>query len=96
MATQGTTTIDFGTFPGNTNVTLNITGQASITAGAEVDAWLSPAATADHSIDEHVVDGPRIMAGNVTAGVGFTIYGAARDLGGKAYGLFTVSWVWNN
>lgn len=96
MATQGSTTIDFGAFPGNTNVSLNVTGQTGIASGAEVDAWLSPAATADHSIDEHVVDGPTIMAGNVQAGTGFTIYGAARDLGGKAYGLWNVSWVWNN
>ena len=94
MATQGTAQIDFGAHPGNTNVALDITGQGSIASGAEVDAWLSPADTADHSIDEHVVDGPTIMAGNVQAGVGFTIYGAAKE--GRAYGLWNVSWVWNN
>jgi hypothetical protein len=96
MATQGSTTIDFGAFPGNTNVALNVTGQTGIASGAEVDAWLTAAATADHSIDEHVMDGPIVLAGNVQAGVGFTIYAAARDLGGKAYGLWSVSWVWNN
>jgi hypothetical protein len=94
MATQGVTTIDFGAFPGNTNVSLDITGQGSIGSGAAVDAWLMPAATADHSIDEHVVDGPVIMAGNVVAGTGFTIYGAAMN--NNAYGLWTVAWVWNN
>ena len=96
MATQGKLTIDFGAFPGNTNIALDVTGQAGILASADVDAWLMPEITADHSIDEHVVDGPNVMAGNIQAGVGFTIYAAARDLGGKAYGLWNVGWVWNN
>jgi hypothetical protein len=94
MATQGSTTIDFGAHPGNTNVALDITGQTEIASGAEVDAWLTAIATADHSIDEHVIDGPTVIAGNVQAGVGFTIYAAAKD--GNAYGLWSVSWVWNN
>lgn len=94
MATQGSTTIDFGAHPGNTNVSLAITGQTDIESGAEVDAWLTATATADHSIDEHVVDGPTVLAGNVQAGVGFTIYASAKD--GNAYGLWSVSWVWNN
>lgn len=94
MAAQGSTTIDFGPYPGDTNITLAITGQSEIEADALVDAWLTPAATADHSVDEHVVDGPDIFAGAVVAGVGFTIYGRART--DRAYGLWTVSWVWNN
>jgi hypothetical protein len=94
MATQGSTTINFGAFPGDTNVSLDITGQTGITAGAEVDAWLTATATGAHSIDEHVVDGPIVIAGNVQAGVGFTIYAAAKD--GNAYGEWSVSWVWNN
>jgi hypothetical protein len=94
MATQGSTTIDFGAHPGSTNVALDITGQTGIASGAEVDAWLTASATADHSIDEHVVDGPTVIAGNVQAGVGFTIYAAAKD--GHAYGEWSVSWVWNN
>jgi hypothetical protein len=94
MATQGSTTINFGAHPGNTNVALDITGQTEIASGAEVDAWLTAIATADHSIDEHVVDGPIVIAGNVVAGVGFTIYAAAKD--GHAYGEWSVSWVWNN
>ena len=94
MATQGSTTINFGAFPGDTNVSVDITGQTSIASGAEVDAWLTATATGGHSIDEHVVDGPIILAGNVQAGVGFTIYAAAKD--GNAYGEWSVSWVWNN
>lgn len=94
MATQGSTVIDFGAHPGATNVSLDITGQGSIASDAEVDAWLTATATADHTIDEHMIDGPIVIAGNVQAGVGFTIYAAAKD--GNAYGEWSVSWVWNN
>jgi len=94
MSAQGSTTIDFGAFPGDTNVSKAITGQSAIEAGALVDAWLTPAATADHSADEHVVDGPTILAGSVAAGVGFTIFAKAND--GRAWGVWSVSWVWNN
>lgn len=93
-AAQGSTEVDFGAFPGDVNAVLEVTGQADIEATALVDAWLTPSDTADHSIDEHVIDGPDIFAGAVVAGVGFTIYARARS--DRAYGLWSVSWVWNN
>jgi hypothetical protein len=52
-----------------------VTGQAGILAGSLVEAWLFPAATADHTADEHWVETIEVMAGNVVAGTGFTIYG---------------------
>ena len=94
MSGQGATTIDFGAFPGSGNASVAITGQAEIAADALVDAWLVAKATADHSVDEHLVDGPEILAGAVVAGVGFTIYAVARD--GNAIGAWSVAWVWNN
>ncbi len=93
MAT-GTTTVDFGAWPGSTEASVVVTGQAGIVAGSFVEAWLVPTATADHSADEHRHDGPRIVAGTIVAATGFTIYAHARDLGGLAYGLWTVAWVW--
>lgn len=78
MATQGTTTVNFGAFPGQSDTFVNITGQTGITANSLVEAWLLPAATADHSADEHQVDPPDILAGNLVAGTGFTIYATAR------------------
>ena len=72
---QGTTTINFGAFPGNFQASVVITGQVGILAGSVVDAWILPTATSDHSVDEHVVDPPEITAGNIVAGTGFTIYG---------------------
>lgn len=97
MGAQGTTTIDFGAFPGKTDATVDVTGQGAILAGSLVEAWIFPTATADHSADEHVVNAPRVFAGNVVAATGFTIYGVAEGLGeaSYAYGLWTVAWVWN-
>ena len=111
MPGTGTATIDFGAFPGVTDVALAITGQAGITGASLVEAWIFPANTADHSADEHWVDPPEVFAGNVSAGVGFTIYAVAKrrvDIGPtldsqrvrnldhpRVYGQWNVAWVWN-
>lgn len=106
----GTTTVNFGSAPGAADTSTTITGQTNIVAGSSVDAWISPTATADHSVDEHWVDPPAIYAGNIVPGVGFTIYakclgdgGGARDGGGQnsqyagntvCYGQWSVAWQW--
>lgn len=109
MGAQNTTTVDFGAFPGKSDATVTVTGQASILAGSLVEAFIYPTATADHSADEHWVDPPRIMAGNVSAGTGFTIYCSAKPSDANppagstlknvdsplVYGLWTIGWVWN-
>jgi hypothetical protein len=77
MATSGTTTVNFGAFPGSSDTTAVNTGQAAIVAGSLVEAWIWPVATADHSADEHWVESINVVAGNIVAGTGFTIY--ARD-----------------
>jgi hypothetical protein len=75
MGAQGTTTLDFGAFPGKSDASVAVTGQASIVSGSLVEAWIRPEATADHSADEHMVETLRVVAGNIVAGTGFTIYG---------------------
>lgn len=75
MATQGTATLDFGAFPGASDASVAVTGQATIGSGSLVEAWLFPATTADHTADEHWVETIQVRAGNVIAGTGFTIYG---------------------
>lgn len=111
MATQGTTTVNFGAFPGATDTTTTITGQTGITSTSLVEAWIFPSATADHSADEHWVDPPEVFAGNVTSGTGFTIYAVVKkraEVGPvsdstrqrnvdnpRVYGQWTVGWVWN-
>jgi hypothetical protein len=81
MGATGTTTIDFGAFPGKLDTSVAVTGQASIIAGSLVEAWIRPVATALHSADEHVMATTmlEVIAGNIIAGTGFTIYGLVRD-----------------
>lgn len=109
MGATGTTTIDFGSFPGKSDASIDITGQAGILSGSLVEAWMRPLATADHSADEHMVETINIFAGNIVAGTGFTIYAFntsdlyepisvytnSGGIGTRLYGLFTVAWVWN-
>jgi hypothetical protein len=80
MAAQGTASIDFGAFPGKTDASLVITGQTGILAGSLVEAWILPGATADHSADEHLVEPIYVIAGNIVAGTGFTIYAMSMDI----------------
>lgn len=74
MGATGKTTVNFGAFPGKSDASVNVTGQASIVAGSLVEAWIFPDATADHSADEHLVESIRVVAGNIIPGTGFTIY----------------------
>ncbi len=75
MGATGKTTIDFGAFPGKSDASVNVTGQAGIVAASLVEAWIRPEATADHTADEHMVETLKVIAGNIIAGTGFTIYG---------------------
>jgi hypothetical protein len=73
--TTGLATLDFGAFPGASDASLAVTGQTGILSGSYVEAWLRPAVTTDHTADEHLVETIKVVAGNISAGVGFTIYG---------------------
>ncbi len=75
MGSTGTATLDFGAFPGQSDASVVITGQAAIVAGSLVEAWIRPVATADHSDTEHMVETIKVCAALIVAGTGFTIYG---------------------
>jgi len=75
MGAQGTVSLDFGAFPGKSDASVAVTGQAGIVAGSLVEAWIRPVATADHTADEHMVETIKVFAGNIVAGTGFTVYG---------------------
>lgn len=101
MGAQGTTSLTFGAFPGTSDAAVAVAGQAAILSGSLVEAWLLPAATADHTADEHWVEELMVFAGAVVAGVGFTIYGvhrpatnAADGRGTLVFGAWNVAWVW--
>lgn len=95
MGATGTTTVDFGAFPGKSDTSTAITGQAAIVAGSLVEAWIRPVATADHTADEHLVEQIKIVAGAIVAATGFTIYAfnITPHFGGgdKIDGNFTVT-----
>ena len=94
MAGTGQVSLNFGEFPGASDARVYVTGQAGILAGSLVEAWIFPAATAEHSSDEHWVENLQVTAGNVIAGTGFTIYGLTLDRC-RLYGNFNIAWVWN-
>lgn len=98
---MGTATLDFGAFPGTTDASVAVTGQSSIASSSMVEAWVAPAATAEHSADEHLVESLKVFAGNIVAGVGFTIYGVSdaqlQDSQGATpmiSGHWNIGWVW--
>ena len=95
MGAQGSALLDFGAFPGSSDATVAV-AQAGIAADSLAEAWLFPAATADHTADEHVVEEIEVHARDVVAGVGFTIQGVSRARGDvRIYGRWNVGWVWN-
>jgi hypothetical protein len=74
VGAQGTATLDFGPFPGASDASLDVTGQAGFVASSLVEAWLRPVATADHTADEHTVETLAIFAFYKVDGT-FTIRG---------------------
>lgn len=75
MGASGRTTVNFGAFPGSFEASVAVTGQAGIIAGSDVEAWIEPDTTADHSADEHMVEAVAAKADrtSIIAGTGFTI-----------------------
>lgn len=92
MPGSGTAVVDFGAFPGGTDTTVVVTGEANIGAASVVGAWILPVATVEHSVDEHRLEEIDVVADTVAAGTGFTIF--ARTWGGFLYGRYTVAWAW--
>ena len=72
---SGIATLDFGAFPGQSDASVAVTGQAAIVSGSLVEAWLRPVATADHTDTEHMVETLKVFAHTIVAGTGFTISG---------------------
>lgn len=90
MGAQGTTTVDFGS-TGSVEAVATVTGQAGITGASLAEAWIWPVATATHTADEHRIEEITVRAGNIVAGVGFTIWahytpargGMVQEVGGR-------------
>jgi len=92
---SGTTSVDFGAGASNANDThkvVTVIGQAGIVAGSLVQAWVRGTTSADHNIDEHMVDELKVEAGNIVAGTGFDIH--VTCVRGKTYGVYNLNWMW--
>lgn len=106
MGAQGTTSLNFGSFPGAPEASVDVTGQSGYTSSSLAEAWVVPVATAEHSADEHLIEGLKVMAYFKTNGT-FTIRGevvtvpqkdSINNVGAQRlnlYGNFTIGWVWN-
>ena len=74
MGATGVAEVDFGAHPGKSDTSVAVTGQGAIVSGSLVEAWIRPVASAEHTADEHLVENIKIVAGNIVAATGFTIY----------------------
>jgi len=94
-STKGVGTVNFGSFPGNNEVSLAITGQSQITTDSKIKVYVMAESTADHTANDHTYLPlfAQFTAGNITAGTGFTIYGRSTE---KLQGTFKVNWEWSN
>lgn len=104
---SGRTILDFGAFPGSSHATVAV-ADAGIVAGSEIEAWMEPEATADHSEDEHMLETIKVVARDKVVGVGFTIHGwntsdlfdfsrgNREPVGTRLYGQWTVGWASKN
>jgi hypothetical protein len=72
-----------------------VIGQSGIAVATSfVEAFIQGDSTADHSADEHVIEPIKLRCGEIVDNTGFTIHGEIPT--GRAYGQWTVRWVWTN
>lgn len=92
-STTGSSDLDFGSSStSSSSASLVVTGQTAITSLSSVRVWVNPIATADHSVDEHILEPLRVFAHSIDPGVGFTITGVCDT--GATYGTFSIAWEW--
>jgi hypothetical protein len=68
LGAQGTTTVNFGAFPGKTEATTTVSGQTGFISSSLAEAWIYPVATADHSVDEHLTENLVVKAYYISDG----------------------------
>jgi hypothetical protein len=104
---NGSATVNFGAFPGNSEATVDVTGQGGLIATSKIRAWILPIATADHSADEHIIESLDVTGVYKVDGA-LTIKAQQRFLPQfrqvepfyaqalRLFGQFTVAWRWAN
>lgn len=74
MGASGSTTVNFGAFPGVSEALVTVSAPG-IQPTSLVEAWILPAVTADHSPDEHRVETLEVVAdqSSIVANTSFDI-----------------------
>jgi hypothetical protein len=73
MGAQGTAVLDFGAFPGS-NVAIVDVVAVGVVVSSAIEAWLNPAASADHTDMDHVA-APMKVTGTYLSDGNIRIYG---------------------
>lgn len=55
MGASGSTTINFGAFPGAYEKSVDV-ATVGVVAASLIEAWVLPIATVDHTADEHIIE----------------------------------------
>lgn len=95
MGASGQTTVSAGAAPSTSNeVVQTVTGITGISAAnSELEAWIQPKDTTDHSADEHCIEDLNVKAYNIADNTGFDI--RLRCENGPLYGDWNVAWAWD-
>jgi hypothetical protein len=88
LGTSGIATLDFGT--GAMLASVTVIGIGTTTASTVVSAQMRIEATADHTVDDLLIDPIRVESHSIVAGVGFTIVGHA--LNSPMNGTYNIGW----
>lgn len=106
MGASGTTTLDFGAFPGTAEAVSDVSGQSGFVSTSEYEAWVEPIATADHSADEHdsadlevrahyLTDGTIRIIGRCNTTPQQIRHNRGEPTYNRLFGQYTVGWTWN-
>lgn len=91
MATQSTTTIDFGAAPG-TNIITKVVAANPIATTQYVEAFIMNVASGDHNAYEHSMVPVTLRCGNIVTNTSFDIV-ASTDM--RLTGIWNVYYVFN-
>jgi hypothetical protein len=87
--TTGVATLDFDS--GAMTASVVVTGITAITSASVVTAELRIQATAEHTVEDMLIDPIRVAVSDLVAGTGFTIEGAMDNA--PANGTYQVNWI---
>lgn len=89
---SGTAVLSFGAGAGTTHAQVVIADQVGIVEDSIVHAEIRAIATADHTVDDHILTAIRVVAANIVPGTGFTVHAVSAV---NLTGQWTVAWSWS-